>query len=112
MTAVRYVNDWTLKDVLGDPDTPVVVLFHAVGSPLDRGMRALFRVVAEDCMENVRFCAVDVGENPSLREQYNIRIQPTIVRFKAGRETDRRIRPSIPNDIQSLIAGRTGGPPP
>lgn len=107
---MRKVSDWTLLEELVGDDSPAMVLYHAVGSPLDKGMRAMFARVAEESGERIRFLTADVNENPCLKERMRVRVQPTVVLYVAGVEVARRVRPGTPFDIQAMIPPGSGDP--
>lgn len=101
---VQILNDSNFDEVLATADGPVLVEFTATWCAPCRVQGAVLERVAERD-EGVTVGAVDVDDYPELAARYGVRGMPTLVVFKGGKETARRLGLAQEQAVAALIAG-------
>ena len=84
---VEQIGDWTLEDRLAT-DRPIVVMFVKSDGQNIRLLRSEFRHLAEE-HQDAKFYEVDLLENPSLTDKYQIPDTPLVLVFVGGVEVAR-----------------------
>jgi thioredoxin 2 len=72
-------------------ELPVLVDFWAAWCGPCQAMAPVLNRAAEQLNAKVRFAKVDTEAEPVLAQQFNIRSIPTLVRFQAAKEIDRKV---------------------
>ena len=81
---VYKIEDSSYKNVLTSPLVPCFVKFGSDGCHLCMALKRPFRELSSEYGEEVLFLAVDVDENPELKEQYVTDGIPALYIFFAG----------------------------
>jgi thioredoxin 2 len=96
---VELTGEAFLKQIARS-DIPVLVDFWASWCAPCRAMAPIFRQAAERLEPRVRFAKVNTEADPDLSGRFGIQAIPTMVLFKNGRETARRMGAM---DLTSLL---------
>ncbi|MEO1280312.1 MAG: thioredoxin [Pseudomonadota bacterium] len=78
------VSDATFDDLVLKSDKPVLVDFFAEWCGPCKAMAPALDQVAEALKENLTVVKVDVEQNPSVTQKYNVRAMPTLMIFRNG----------------------------
>jgi thioredoxin 1 len=94
--------DWQ-SEVEQHPGT-VVVDFYAQWCPPCRALAPLLERFAEQNADTVKVVKVDTDKDEALAGRYEIRMIPTLVAFRGGKETNRAINPQSRQRLEELVA--------
>jgi thioredoxin 1 len=101
---VTTLDDSSFDEVLAAAKGPVLVEFTATWcGPCRLQAAVLERVAQED--PGLYIGAVDVDAYPELAARYAVRGMPTLVVFKDGKETNRRLGLANEQAVMALVAG-------
>ena len=101
---VKTLTDSNFDETLAATDAPVLVEFTATWcGPCRLQAAVLERVATEHPALSIG--AVDVDEYPELAARYGVRGMPTLVVFKSGKETARRLGLAQEQAVVALVAG-------
>lgn len=101
---VKTLDDSSFDEVLATAKGAVLVEFTATWCGPCRVQAAVLERVAN---EDPALCigAVDVDDYPELAARYCVRGMPTLVVFKGGKETNRRLGLANEQAVAALVAG-------
>jgi thioredoxin len=71
-------------DTLIKENRPVIVDFHALWCGPCKMQTPILQQLATEQGDNVRIIKIDVDQNPSIADRYQIRSVPTLMIFKNG----------------------------
>ncbi len=100
---IQALTDDTFHDVVGNSEVPVLIDFW---SPWCMPCRFLAPVLEEEARKyqgRVRFCKVDVQDNPRVASEFRISAVPTLLVFRDGKPVDRAVGLQSPADISALL---------
>jgi hypothetical protein len=101
---IEQIGDWTLEDRLAIAGKPLVVRFFEVGGKGDDACRRDFLRVAKE-HPGARFYEVDLVENPSLAERYQISRAPMVIVFIEGVEVARQAGSLLATTVNRALGG-------
>jgi thioredoxin 1 len=104
---VQFLNDLNFDEVLAGAKGSVLVDFTATWCGPCKLQGVVIDELAEQA-EQVLFAKVDVDESPELAARFGVRGMPTLVAFRGGKETGRRLGFSNSKAVLGLIAGSGG----
>lgn len=108
MSKVRETNDWLLTEEIAGPDVPVLVLFEGLDGRRSEAGAAFFAAAAQHAGP-ARFFRVNVDENPSVAETYQLRKLPAFVLFIEGKEIARKTGAQGDKAILEMLARKQRG---
>jgi thioredoxin 1 len=85
---VKEITDQNFESEVIKSDTPVVVDFWAAWCGPCRMIAPVTEKLSEDYAGKVKFCKLNVDENPEISGKYKIMSIPTLLFFKNGEQTD------------------------
>ncbi len=106
---VLEINDQNFEKEVVQSQTPVVVDFWAPWCGPCRMLAPVTEKLADTYTGKVKFCKINVDENPQTSTRYRIMSIPTLVFFKGGQQKDSSMG-AVPENIlkpkvEALIAG-------
>jgi thioredoxin 1 len=88
---VAEINEQSFENEVIKSDIPVVVDFWAPWCGPCSAIAPTTEKLAETYTGKVKFCKVNVDENPQISMKYGVTSIPTILFFKGGEEKDKSI---------------------
>ncbi len=85
---VLEVNDQNFNSEVLESELPVVVDFWAPWCGPCRMLAPVTEKLADSYSGKVKFCKINVDQNPETSGQYGVMSIPTLIFFKAGQQTD------------------------
>jgi thioredoxin 1 len=85
---IREISDQTFEQEVLRSDIPVVVDFCAPWCDPCRVIAPLTEKLSEIYAGKIKFCKLNVDENPFITKKYGIRSIPLMLFFKGGQEVD------------------------
>lgn len=87
------VDDNNFDAVVGKSDKPVLFVIGAMWCPDCQRLQPLMMQLIQKYAGKFTFVRADFDTEKGLKERLDIRSIPTMVIFKAGKETDRLVEP-------------------
>jgi thioredoxin 1 len=100
---VHDVSEAALDDELTQSKEPILVDFWAPWCGPCRAMSPAVEAVAEKLVGQAKVYKINVDENPSISPRFNLRGIPTLIVFRDGVETNRRVGLSSKEQIEALV---------
>jgi thioredoxin 1 len=85
---VLEVNDRSFENEVIKSDQPVVVDFWAPWCGPCRMLAPVTEKLADSYSGKVKFCKLNVDENPAVSRKYRVMSIPTLIFFKGGEQKD------------------------
>jgi thioredoxin 1 len=85
---VLEINDETFENEVIQSTIPVVVDFWAPWCGPCRALAPVTEKLAETYNGTVKFCKINVDENPEMPRKYKVMSIPLVLFFKAGEQKD------------------------
>lgn len=82
--AIENITDATFGTVVKQSDLPVLIDFWAPWCGPCRAMGPILDELAKEFDKKIRFCKMNVDENPVTAQAYGVRAIPTMVLIKGG----------------------------
>jgi thioredoxin 1 len=95
---VSEVNDQNFESEVLKCDMPVVVDFWAPWCGPCRMIAPVTEKLAEEYADRVKFCKLNVDENPKIARQYRVMSIPLLLFFKVGQQVD-SVLGAVPESI-------------
>ncbi len=103
---IQVVNGLSFDELLQSTAGPVLVDFSAAWcGPCKTQSKILDRLAEQN--EGVTIGMVDVDESPELVARFQVRGMPTLLAFRGGKETGRRLGLTNEQGIRALVGGTT-----
>ena len=100
--SVVNVKKSTFETEVLKSEKPVVVDFWASWCGPCRMLSPIVDEVAEET-EEIKFCKINVDEEPDLATQFKVMTIPTLIVFKAGQEVKRNVGVISKEEIIKLV---------
>ena len=104
MGAVLEVSEANFQKEVLKSDKPVVVDFWAEWCGPCKMLSPIVEAVAQG-RQDVKFCKVNVDDNPSPAGQFQIMSIPTLIFFKGGEPVDKVIGLISKDDMEKRVQG-------
>jgi thioredoxin 1 len=85
---VLEINDQSFENEVIKSDQPVVVDFWAPWCGPCRMLAPVTEKLADSYSGKVKFCKLNVDENPAMSRKYRVMSIPTLIFFKGGEQKD------------------------
>jgi thioredoxin 1 len=85
---VVEINDQSFENEVIKSDKPVVVDFWAPWCGPCRMLAPVTEKLADSYTGKVKFCKINVDENPASSRKYRVMSIPTLIFFKGGEQKD------------------------
>jgi thioredoxin 1 len=108
---IQVLNDLNFEAVVAKADRPVLVDFTATWCGPCKLQSKILDQLAESS-DAIIIGTVDVDESPELAARFGVRGMPTLLAFRSGRETARRLGVASEPVIRSLLAAPIPAHPP
>ena len=99
---ILEVNNDTFNEEVLEASNPVVVDFYASWCTPCKMLTPVLEETKEELLDqgfDFDFVKVNIDDCPEIAEKYDIKVLPTLVLFKDGKEIEKKIRPSDKDDI-------------
>jgi thioredoxin 1 len=83
---VLEINDQNFETEVIKSETPVVVDFWAPWCGPCRVLAPVTEKLAEEYTDKVKFCKLNVDDNPEMSARYRVMSIPTVLFFKGGEQ--------------------------
>ena len=84
MSKVIEINDLNFEDEVLKATTPVLVDYWAQWCGPCLAIAPVLEEIAEDYLDKVKICKINIEANPQTPAKYNVRAIPTLMIFKNG----------------------------
>jgi thioredoxin 1 len=81
---ISNINESEFEDIVSKTEVPVIVDFWAPWCGPCRTIAPILEQIASEMGDQVKVTKVNVDENQSLAQKFNVRAIPTILLFKGG----------------------------
>ena len=88
MSKVVEVNDQSFENEIIKSGMPVVVDFWAPWCGPCRMIAPVTEKLSEEYADRVKFCKLNVDENPEISQKYGVMSIPLLIFFKDGQQVD------------------------
>ncbi len=88
MSKVVEVNDQSFESEIIKSGMPVVVDFWAPWCGPCRMIAPVTEKLSEEYADRVKFCKLNVDENPEMSQKYGVMSIPMLIFFKGGQQVD------------------------
>lgn len=85
---IYNINESEFDSIISETEVPVIVDFWAPWCGPCRTIGPILEQIASEMGEQVKVTKVNVDENQSLAQKFNVRAIPTILLFKGGELKD------------------------
>ena len=100
---VTEVNDQSFEDEVIECQIPVVVDFWAPWCGPCRMIAPVTEKLSEEYADRVKFCKLNVDENPEMAQKYQVMSIPLLIFFKDGQQVDSILGAVPENMIQPKV---------
>jgi len=107
MSSVVEVTDGSFQQEVLQSDKPVVVDFWAEWCGPCKMLSPIVEQIAQG-HEDIKFCKLNVDDNPNQAGQFQIMSIPTLIFFKGGESVDKVIGLISKDDMEKRLQGLTG----
>jgi thioredoxin 2 len=97
------LTDAAFDRVVADSAVPVLVDFYADWCGPCKMMAPIFEKTASERTGGVLFAKVDTDANPRVAQRFGIASIPTLIAFRGGRETTRRMGAMAKSQLDALV---------
>lgn len=98
----KIADDEFADEVLAS-DRPVLVDFGATWCGPCRALEPTIEAVEKELAGRVKVVKMDIDESPETAKRYGIRGAPTLVVFRAGKETTRHVGVTSKERVLALL---------
>ncbi len=108
MSDVVHVDDNNFETEVLQSKLPVLVDFGAVWCGPCQRQLPIIEKFAEQNLDRVKVCKVDVDDAPNIAAKLGIRSVPSLVLFKDGTRVDSKVGLTSLASIDTLVFGKVG----
>ena len=99
------ITEKNFKQEVLESDKPVLIDFWASWCAPCRMLSPVIDEIAEEKGEEVKVCKINVDEEPSLAQKYNVMSIPTLIVIKNGKVINVSVGVKSKQSIEKMILG-------
>jgi len=99
------ITEKNFKQEVLESDKPVLIDFWASWCAPCRMLSPVIDEIAEEKGEEIKVCKINVDEEPSLAQKYNVMSIPTLIVIKNGKVINVSVGVKSKQSIEKMILG-------
>lgn len=103
--SVKHLNNESFDEAINEKGKSVLVDFWAEWCTPCKMFSPIVEKAAENCGNSVSICKLNIDENTETALKYNVMSIPTVILFKDGKETARRVGALSPAELTEMLEG-------
>lgn len=102
-TNIAEITDGEFQEEVLQSNIPVLVDFWATWCGPCKALAPTIEALSTDYQGKIKFCKVDVDENPNHAAQFGVRSIPTLILFKNGEVSGQLVGNAPRSTIENLL---------
>jgi thioredoxin 1 len=107
---LETIDDASFDHQVLSSELPYLVEFSATWCPPCRALEPILEAVADELRGRLRVGKVDIDSSPEVAARYGVRGAPTVIMFRDGKETGRKLGLTQKRVILELAARASAHP--